>query len=90
MLGDFSCRMTNMSEIRVRRKIESETIHLPELKPLLGKTVEIIVLEEAASEAGSPDRWQPLINAAAKDLVDPEVYKKYRDFDQRPTNPTAP
>ncbi len=38
-----------MHTVRIRRKIESETLHLPELKPLLGKTVEIIIEERRAS-----------------------------------------
>jgi hypothetical protein len=40
-----------MNAIRLRRKLESETLHLPELRPLLGQTVEIIVLEEESSPA---------------------------------------
>ena len=35
-----------MNAIRIRKTIESETLHLPELKPLVGRTVEIIVLPE--------------------------------------------
>jgi hypothetical protein len=31
-----------MDAVRIRRKLESETLHLPELKPLIGKNVEII------------------------------------------------
>jgi len=31
-----------MNTIRIRKHLDSETLHLPELKPLLGKTVEII------------------------------------------------
>lgn len=38
-----------MAAIRIRKKIESEKLDLPELKPLIGKTVEITV-EEAAPE----------------------------------------
>jgi hypothetical protein len=79
-----------MSAIRIRRKIETETLHLPELGPFLGKTVDIIVLEDTASEAGSRDRWQPLMDAAGKDLVDPEVYKQYREADQRRADRTSP
>ena len=35
-----------MTAIRIRRKLDSETLHLPELKPLLGKIVEITVEEQ--------------------------------------------
>ena len=36
-----------MNAIRISKRIDSETLHLPELKPLIGKRVEIIVREEA-------------------------------------------
>jgi hypothetical protein len=35
-----------MSAIRIRKKLDSETLHLPELRPLLGRTVEITVEEQ--------------------------------------------
>ena len=38
-----------MAAVIVRRKLESETLHLPEIKPLLGKNVEIIIREESGS-----------------------------------------
>lgn len=36
-----------MESIRIRTKIESETLRLPQLKPLIGKPVEIFVVELA-------------------------------------------
>ena len=35
-----------MNAIRIRKKLDSETLILPELRSLLGQTVEIIVLGE--------------------------------------------
>jgi len=35
-----------MHAIRIRKKLDSEALNLPELRPLLGQTVEIIVLSE--------------------------------------------
>ncbi|MDB5322400.1 MAG: hypothetical protein JWN40_4031 [Phycisphaerales bacterium] len=35
-----------MNAIRIRKKIDSETIHIPELRPMIGQEVEIIVLED--------------------------------------------
>jgi hypothetical protein len=32
-----------MAAIRIRKTIDSETLHLPELKPLMGRTVEITI-----------------------------------------------
>jgi hypothetical protein len=75
-----------MNAIRIHRQIDSDTLQIPELRPLIGKRVEIIVLEEAAPESSGMDRWQPLIDAAGKDLVDPEVYKQYREFDRQHNN----
>jgi hypothetical protein len=34
-----------MQAIHVRRKIDSETLHLPELRSLIGKPVEIMIVE---------------------------------------------
>jgi hypothetical protein len=38
-----------MNTIRIRRKLESETLHLPELRGLIGKDVEIFVTEVSAT-----------------------------------------
>lgn len=35
-----------MNAIRIRKKLDSEFLTLPELRPLIGQTVEIIVLGE--------------------------------------------
>lgn len=36
-----------MQTIHVRKKIDSETLHLPELRTLIGKPVEILIVELA-------------------------------------------
>lgn len=56
-----------MNAVRIRRKLDSETLHLPELKPLIGKTVEIIVLDDTASAivAGTGD-WDSAMQAVAE------------------------
>lgn len=38
--------------IRIRKRIDSETLHLPELKGLVGRDVEIIVVAEPPAGAG--------------------------------------
>ncbi len=45
-----------MNAIRIRKKLDSETLYLPELRSLLGKTVEITVREE------STDNGQAWVN----------------------------
>ena len=32
--------------VRIRRKLDSDTLIIPELKPLIGKTVDIIIQED--------------------------------------------
>lgn len=63
-----------MNAVRVRRKLESETLHLPELKPLVGKNVEIIVLEEAAP------REAALAEMAADPQMQRELTQIAREF----------
>jgi hypothetical protein len=40
-----------MQAVRIRKRLESSQLDLPELSPFVGKTVEIIVLEEPESPA---------------------------------------
>jgi hypothetical protein len=45
-----------MSEaVRIRTRVVSETLHLPELRPLIGKEVEIVVQEARAPARNSPN-----------------------------------
>ncbi|HZZ80714.1 MAG TPA: hypothetical protein VFE62_19585 [Gemmataceae bacterium] len=44
-----------MSAIRIRKKVDSDTLQLPELKALIGKMVDITI-EEAPRETGNV-RW---------------------------------
>ncbi len=73
-----------MSVIRIHRHIDSETLHLPELRPLIGKTVEIVITE--GSEAKAVDeaaRWAAA-EQAIRELTDYdfEAYREQREFDR--------
>ena len=72
-----------MSAIRIRKRIDSETLHLPELRPLLGKAVEIIVREQPAILPGTGN-WAAL-EEAARDLAgyDFDAWRAQRDYDLR-------
>jgi hypothetical protein len=75
-----------MNAIRIRKKLDSETLHLPELRPLLGRTVDIIVLaEETAStvQLGTGD-WEAAARAV-QDLAgyDFDAWREQRAFDRR-------
>jgi hypothetical protein len=80
--------VVKMPFIRVHRKIDAETLHLPEPQSMMGQTVEVTVREKEAA-ANSVRNWQPLIDAAGKDLIDPDVYKRYREFDRQQNVPAA-
>jgi len=69
-----------VNAIRIRKKLESVTLHLPELQALVGKTVEIIVVEEngAAAEQQPPSRYDAFFALAGHDVVDPDAYKQLR------------
>ena len=59
-----------MNAIRIRKTIHSDTLHIPELQGMIGRTVEIIVLEEPMSAVvqGKGD-WDPVL-AASQQLSD--------------------
>jgi hypothetical protein len=65
--------------------LESETLHLPELQALIGKTVEITVQEEVLPEIipGSGD-WAAAARAAQRLQAtgyDFDAWKEQRDYD---------
>jgi hypothetical protein len=68
----------HMNAIRIRRQLDSDTLHLPELKPLLGKMVEIIVREEAPVPAEQASCYDAFFALAGTDVVDPEAYEQLR------------
>ncbi len=44
-----------MNAIRIRTRVDAETVrHLPELEPMLGKEVEMIILDETSEPAAEP------------------------------------
>jgi len=55
-----------MNAIRIRKHLDSATLVLPELQPLVGKDVEIIVLEDIGH--AWPDGW---FEATAGSIEDP-------------------
>jgi hypothetical protein len=73
-----------MNAVRIRRKLDSETLVLPELKPLIGKTVEIIVLEEAGPVASGTGDWAAAAQAAQElrdSGYDFDAWRRQREFD---------
>jgi hypothetical protein len=61
-----------MAAIRIRKTIDSETLTLPELKPFIGQTVEIVIEKQGDVPDGfvpGTGDWDSLL-AAAQNLVD--------------------
>ncbi len=73
-----------MNAIRVHTKIESETLHLPELKPFIGKSVEIIVLDEMRKTPATEQDWEDFFASAGSNLMDdPDLCRRYREYDRQ-------
>jgi hypothetical protein len=81
-----------MKTVKLRRVVESDTLHLPELKPFIGKTVEITVEEQpaAAVTPGTGD-WDAALQAAY-DLEDYDfdAVREQRDYDLKHANDHLP
>ena len=60
-----------MSTIRIRKHLDSETLVLPEIRPLLGKTVEISVREQSESPIDDMIDWEYLAELEAEFADDP-------------------
>jgi hypothetical protein len=59
-----------METIRIRKRLDSETLHLPELRPMLGREVEIIVQDavetEPTKDISEKPIWEQFQEVAAK------------------------
>jgi hypothetical protein len=65
-----------MNVILIRKQLESETLYLPELKPFLGKNVEITIREAMPTDGSSP--YEAFFALAGQDVVVPDAYKRLR------------
>ena len=81
-----------MNAIRIRKKIESETLSLPELKPLIGQTVEIVLRPEPAEETGQiAKRWDAAMQAARElEDYDFDAWRRQREYDLLHANDHLP
>lgn len=67
-----------MNAIRVRRRLDSHVIDLPEVESMVGKVVEIIVLEEQEPAGGRPRDRSALDAIAGRDVVDGDAVDALR------------
>jgi hypothetical protein len=66
-----------MRAIRIRKTLDSQVLDLPELADLLGRTVEIIVLDEECAPDGAPD-LAALDAISGRDVVDEAAIRELR------------
>ncbi len=66
-----------MKTIHIRKRLDSDILHLPELKPLIGKTVEISVREEEPAPRGASP-YDAFFALAGQNVVDPDALEKLR------------
>jgi hypothetical protein len=73
-----------MNAIRIRKQLQSDTLHLPELRPWIGKTVEIVITEQAKerAELSEEEYQQLLVDAGLLDRVQPRPPRDAASFDQ--------
>jgi hypothetical protein len=60
-----------MATIRIKKHLDSETLVLPEIRPLLGKTVEISIREQPESPIDDMIDWEYLAELEAECADDP-------------------
>jgi hypothetical protein len=78
-----------MTVIHVTQQLNSDTLQLPELKPLIGKKVEITI-REVPAQGNAKQGWDALFELSGRELVDPEAYKELRALDRDPWRESNP
>ncbi len=66
-----------MTAIKIQRHIDSETLHLPELRAMLGKDVEITVVEKP--RVTGTKNLEALFELAGKIDIDEEAFWALRE-----------
>lgn len=74
-----------MATIRIRKKLESDTLHLPELQPLIGKDVEITITEAPVERHVTPGTGDfaslPKLVEEIRADYDFDAVKSQREYD---------
>lgn len=78
-----------MSTIRIETTIDSDTLYLPQLKPMVGKSVEIIVRERVTPSVSPATGDWAAVEAAVRGLedYDCDAYREAREHDRRRSTP---
>ena len=71
-----------MNAIRIHTQLDSSLLTLPEVQPLLGKQVEMVIYEQVSRIPATEQDWANFFATADGELLDPELIKAYREFDR--------
>lgn len=77
-----------MTAIRVHRHIDSETLHLPELKAFLGQDVDILVTTKGAKPSATEKDWEDFFANEGPLPIDADLCRQYREFDRQQNTPS--
>jgi hypothetical protein len=79
-----------MDDIHINTTLDSDTLYLPQVRPLIGKSVEIIVREEAGSgeqrqngQSPQRDAWKAALASLADLDIDWDASRRQREFEVR-------
>ena len=67
-----------METLKIRTRVESETLHLPQLRPVVGKDVEMVITETSADKNPRTDP-EPFFALAGNIELDIEAIKALRE-----------
>jgi len=70
-----------MEVTKVRIKVDSEDVHIPELRKFIGKTVEMIITEapSISSDKEKSGKMKRFFEAAGKIEIDEETIRQWRE-----------
>ncbi|MCE9525958.1 MAG: hypothetical protein K8R36_07880 [Planctomycetales bacterium] len=71
-----------MNAIRVHGQLDSSFLTLPEVQPLLGKQVEVVIYEQPPQTPATEQDWANFFARVDGDLIDEDLINKYRAFDR--------
>ena len=69
-----------MNAIRICKRLDSDTLHLPELKGMIGKTVEIIILEEPTLSTAATKDPGCFAALPRRETFDPKALEALRPY----------
>jgi hypothetical protein len=92
----LACVRSSMEAIRINTTLNSDTLYLPQVRPLIGKSVEIIVREEAGTDDQRQngqypqrDAWKAALASLAGLDIDWDAYRRQRELDVRSASDQA-